>query len=184
MPYQAGPGAPGPRRGRTLAAAAAAVLVAIAVTAFAVLHHGTGNTSANASKAGNTAQQSPTQPASGGASSGSSTPASPSPSASSGTVPPVLNPAGTVTAYYTAINNHHYRRAWNLGGRHTASSFSTFKQGYRTTQHDTLVVTSTSGSTVQGRLTAAQTDGTVKTYQGTYTVQNGAITSFNVRQIG
>jgi hypothetical protein len=165
---------------------AGAVVVAAAVTAVALLHHGPG-TGANASRTGNTTQQSPAHPAkSGGATSGSSTgptTGTSTPPPSTGTTSPALNPAGTVTAYYTAINDHHYLRAWNLGGRHTAPSFSAFKQGYRTTRHDTLVVTAASGDTVQGRLTAEQTDGTVKTYQGTYIVQNSKITSFNVRQI-
>jgi serine/threonine protein kinase len=189
VPYQSGPGtpgSPGPRRGRTLAAVAGAVVVAVAVAAFALLHHGSGSGASAAGKTGSTGQQAPTHPAgSGGATSGSATsPATgASTPASTGTTAPVLNPAGTVTAYYAAINDHHYLRAWNLGGRHTASSFSAFKQGYSTTRHDTLVVTSASGDTVNGRLTAEQTDGTLKTYQGTYIVQNGTITSFDVRQI-
>jgi hypothetical protein len=194
VPYQPGPGtpgSPGPRRGRALAAVAAVVVVAIAVAAFALLHHGTAGTNA-ASSTGATGQQSQTHPAgSGGSASGGATSpatgASTSPATGSSTPAstgaPALDPAGTVTAYYAAINDRHYMRAWNLGGRHTAPSFSSFKQGYSTTQHDTLVVTGASGDTVDGRLTADQTDGTVQTYQGTYTVQGGVITLFDVRRI-
>jgi hypothetical protein len=36
---------------------------------------------------------------------------------------------------------------------------------------------------VTARLLAYQTDGTVKTYQGTYTVQNGEISQSNVQQV-
>jgi hypothetical protein len=43
---------------------------------------------------------------------------------------------------------------------------------------------SVSGNVVTARLAAQQTDGTVRTYQGTYTVRNGAIVDFNVRQVG
>jgi hypothetical protein len=39
-----------------------------------------------------------------------------------------------------------------------------------------------SGDLVTAQVTAEQTNGTVKTYQGTYTVTSGVITQFNVRQ--
>ena len=38
--------------------------------------------------------------------------------------------------------------------------------------------------TVTARLVAVQTDGSVKTYQGTYVVQGGVITAASVQQIG
>ena len=34
------------------------------------------------------------------------------------------------------------------------------------------------------RITALQTDGTIKTFQGTYTVNHGVITLFNVQRVG
>jgi hypothetical protein len=39
------------------------------------------------------------------------------------------------------------------------------------------------GNVVYASLVATQTDGTVKTFQGTYTVVNGVITSTHVRQV-
>jgi len=36
---------------------------------------------------------------------------------------------------------------------------------------------------VTARVAALQTDGTVKTYQGTYTVSNRVISHFNVHQV-
>jgi hypothetical protein len=39
-----------------------------------------------------------------------------------------------------------------------------------------------SGNVVTAGLAALQTDGTVKSFQGTYTVNNGVITSFHVRR--
>ena len=47
-----------------------------------------------------------------------------------------------------------------------------------------MTILSVSGKVVTARLAAQQTDGTVKTYQGTYMVSNGVIVGFNVRQVG
>ncbi|GAA0656808.1 hypothetical protein GCM10010193_04250 [Kitasatospora atroaurantiaca] len=38
-------------------------------------------------------------------------------------------------------------------------------------------------STVEAVLYATQTDGTVKVYQGTYTVSNGVLVGANIRQV-
>ena len=98
--------------------------------------------------------------------------------------PPAGDPAATVQAYYTAINEHRYSRAWHLGGMNTGSTYSSFVSGFAGTAHDTVTIQSVSGNTVNAQLTAQQTDGTVKTYQGTYVVTNGVITQFNVQQTG
>lgn len=63
-------------------------------------------------------------------------------------------------------------------------SYSSFVNGFDTTASDTVTILSLSGNTVTARLTAEQTDGTVKTYQGTYTVDNGVLVKFDVQQIG
>ena len=47
-----------------------------------------------------------------------------------------------------------------------------------------MTIQSVSGNTVNAQLNAQQTDGTAKTYQGTYVVTNGVITQFNVQQTG
>jgi hypothetical protein len=47
-----------------------------------------------------------------------------------------------------------------------------------------VAIESVTGNTVNAQLSAQQTDGTVKTYQGTYVVANGVITQFNVQQTG
>lgn len=93
-------------------------------------------------------------------------------------------PAATVRAYIAAINDHDYARAWSIGGQNTGWSYSSFVSGFSTTARDTLTILSVSGDVVTARLTAQQTDGTVKTYQGTYTVQNGVIIGFDVQQVG
>ena len=91
-------------------------------------------------------------------------------------------PEATVKAYIAAINARDYRKAWNLGGSNNHQSYQQFVQGYNGTQQDTLTIQSVSGDVVTARLSALQTDGTVKTFQGTYTVNNGVITSFDVHR--
>jgi hypothetical protein len=90
----------------------------------------------------------------------------------------------TVRAYYAAINQHRYARAWRLGGRNTGSSYQSFISGFATTAHDRVTIQFVSGNIVTAELTARLTDGTVNTYQGTYFVHHGVITRFNVHQIG
>jgi serine/threonine protein kinase len=119
----------------------------------------------------------------------SSAPSSPSGQKTSAppTTSPPVNPAGTgpaatVQAYFAAINSHNYQKAWNLGGKNTGQSYSQFVQGFNGTQQDTLTIQSVSGNVVTAGLSALQSDGTVKTFQGTYTVNNGVITGFHVAQ--
>ena len=101
------------------------------------------------------------------------------------TVParPRTGPAATVRAYIAAINGHDYAQAWNLGGRNMGGSYSGFVSGFSTTARDTLTVTSVSGDVVTAQLTAQQTDGSVETYQGTYTVDHGVIVGADVFQV-
>jgi Helix-turn-helix domain len=97
---------------------------------------------------------------------------------------PLAGPAATVRAYVTAINGHHYARAWRLGGRNAGGSYAQFVTGFGTTARDTLTIVSVSGDVVTARITAQQTDGTVGVYQGTYTVDNGVIAGFDVLPAG
>ena len=110
-----------------------------------------------------------------------STPASPGRPASHARP---AGPAATVRAYIAAINGHHYRRAWHLGGRNSSSSYAAFAQGFSSTAKDTLIILSVNGNVVTARLVAVQTDGSVKTYQGTYAVEDGVITKSEVARIG
>lgn len=96
---------------------------------------------------------------------------------------PAADPADTVRAYFAAINNHDYAQAWELGGQHTGSSYSSFVSGFSGTASDNVTILSVSGNVVTAQVTAQQADGTVKTFQGTYTVSNGVIVAFNVRQV-
>jgi Helix-turn-helix domain len=93
-------------------------------------------------------------------------------------------PAATVRAYIAAINGHHYARAWRLGGQNTGGSYPSFVTGFTGTARDILTIMSVQGEVVTARLSARQTDGTVATYQGTYTVHRGVIVGFDVLQVG
>jgi hypothetical protein len=93
-------------------------------------------------------------------------------------------PPTVVKRYYAAISRRAYLRAWQLGGDHTTSSFSSFKAGFSTTKRDLVVITGWTGDTVTADFKAVHTDGTVLSYMGTYTVGNGVITSFSVHQAG
>jgi serine/threonine protein kinase len=115
---------------------------------------------------------------------GSSRSATASPTKPGSSVIP-RSPAATVQAYIAAINSKDYAKAWRLGGRNTAApSYQSYVQGYATTAKDTATILSVTGNVVTARIDARQTDGTVKTFQGTYTVQDGVITKFNVSQTG
>ena len=96
----------------------------------------------------------------------------------------LTGPAATVRAYVAAINDHHYARAWRLGGRNAGGSYSSFVSGFSTTARDTLTIVSVSDDVVTAQLTAQQTDGTITTYEGTYTVDSGVIVGFDVLQVG
>jgi serine/threonine protein kinase len=162
--YTAGTAAPPRRRSWTgaLLIAACIVLLGIAGAVFAVLRGG--NTSSSTSPPPvRTTSSAATSPAGIVGSSG---------------------PAATVQAYVAAINAHDYAKAWDLGGNNTGTSYTSFVQGFSGTAHDNLTITSVSGNVVTTQLAALQTNGTVKNYQGTYTVNNGIITHFVVHQTG
>jgi len=110
--------------------------------------------------------------------------AGPATSARSGTpavaAPP--GPAATVRAYIAAINRHDYPRAWNLGGKNTGHSYNAFASGFSGTASDRVTIVSVSGDVVTVRLAATQTDGSVDSYQGTYTVVDGVITQSDIQR--
>src|ERR1022692_3234323 len=154
------PPAPGGRswwRAFALAVAAGIVILGIAGGAFAVLRdHGSASSpppAAGPSQAGAVKQSGAAQP---------------------------RGPAATVKAYIAAINGHHYRQAWRLGGRNGPSPYPEFVRGFATTAKDTLTVVSVNGDVVTARLSALQTNGSVQAFQGTYTVEHGVITRFSV----
>lgn len=108
---------------------------------------------------------------------------SPSPGTAAPPAAPAVDPSSTVIAYFDAINLRDYRKAWDLGGKNTTSSYDDFVAGFRTTSWVGVEILNASGDIVTARLTTLETDGTTKTFQGNYTVRNGLITEFNVHQV-
>ncbi|WP_406436929.1 hypothetical protein OHB00_22485 [Streptomyces sp. NBC_00631] len=93
-------------------------------------------------------------------------------------------PGDVVTAYFAAISARDYRTAWNLGGKNLDSDYDSFVSGYATTQQDTIAVVSATDTEVQVTIEALQTDGTTQSYDATYTVEDGVITSGTATQTG
>ncbi|MEV5953829.1 hypothetical protein AB0M11_08660 [Streptomyces sp. NPDC051987] len=93
-------------------------------------------------------------------------------------------PGDVVTAYFAAISSHDYQTAWDLGGKNLDSSYDSFVSGYTTTQQDTVDIVSVTGDEVQVTIEALQTDGTTKSYDATYVVHDGEITSGTATQTG
>lgn len=90
---------------------------------------------------------------------------------------PPTDPATVVEDYYQAVNNQDFQTAWNLGGKNLGKPYSTWVNGYATTESDVANVTSTDGDTVDVTITAQWNDGTTHYYVGSYVVQDGQIVS-------
>ena len=106
----------------------------------------------------------------------------PTPPASSS--PAALSPRAVVQAYFAAINAHQWRKVWNLGGKNFNRSYNQMVAGYRTTAHDTLTSIHVHGNVVTVHLKARHTNGTVRTYRISYTVQDGVITGARTKRLG
>ena len=91
-----------------------------------------------------------------------------------------------VTQFYQDITDHNYSGAWALGGSIIGGgSYSGWVAGYSTTESVSLGTFSAFGSNqVRVRLTALQSGGWVKTYEGTYTVSGGVIVAASIVQTG
>ena len=114
-----------------------------------------------------------------------STPPAPAPAPTQPAASPDANAEAVVTQYFQYINNHDYRAAWALGGDNLngGTGYDKWVAGYATTTWNTLGTLVSSGpGVVAFTLSATTTDGTTRTYQGTYTVQNGVIVSGDVKQ--
>lgn len=86
--------------------------------------------------------------------------------------------ARTVVAYFDAINRRDFAEAWSLGGSRIAGGggYAKYANGFATTSWDSVTVTGVRGSTVSVDLSALQTDGSTRTFSGTYTVSGGVLT--------
>jgi hypothetical protein len=88
-----------------------------------------------------------------------------------------------VRAYFAAIDSRDYATAWRLGGSILGGSYAAYARGFAGTASDKVSILSVSGNVVTARLTARQTDGSIRTFQGTYTVAGGIVTQFAVQRI-
>jgi len=106
-------------------------------------------------------------------------PSPPRPPTSPPTAPPptAADPAGTVGAFFAAINARDYRRAWDLGGRNLAASYEVFAKGFANTAHVDVIIAGSSGTTVNAQLHATNSDGSKQNFNGSYTVVHGVVTA-------
>ncbi|MEU4039065.1 hypothetical protein [Streptomyces collinus] len=97
--------------------------------------------------------------------------------------PPAGSPEWTVKAYFDAINNGDYKRAWELGGKNLQhGSFSSFARSFEDTSYDSVTIVSVTGDTVQIELDAVQGDGTDRYFAGTYAVHDGVIAAADIHE--
>ena len=96
------------------------------------------------------------------------------------------NSTAVVRQFYQDINDRDYSAAWALGGDNIGGSdYAGWVAGYDTTASVSLGTFSAFGSNqVQASLSAVQSDGTTKTFEGTYTVSGGVIVAANIVQTG
>ena len=91
-----------------------------------------------------------------------------------------------VQEYYAYLNNKDFRAAWGLGGNNLnhGTGYDAWVAGYSTTSWITLGTWEyyPGYNAVGVTITAGQTDGSVRTYAGSYTVSNGVITSASIVQ--
>jgi hypothetical protein len=95
---------------------------------------------------------------------------------SNGPAPAANGPAATVRAYFAAINDKDYAAA---GGGNTSAPCTSFARGFHHTASDKVTILFVNGNVV----TARQKNGTVNVFHGTYTVEGGVITQFDIQQI-
>jgi hypothetical protein len=98
------------------------------------------------------------------------------------------NPGGAwtvVSAFYADITKKDYAAAWALlGFDPNGASYAQFVAGYADTGTQTVTEVSESGDQVSFTLKSNNPDGTVQTYSGTDTVQNGRIVAASIVQTG
>jgi hypothetical protein len=98
--------------------------------------------------------------------------------------PQFTNSVAVVSQFYQDITDHNYVAAWALGGKYIGGQdYSSWVAGYSTTASVSLYSFSDWGSgKVTTYLSALQSDGTTRTYYGTYYVSNGVIISASIAQ--
>ncbi|MFE2547964.1 hypothetical protein ACFXGI_05365 [Streptomyces sp. NPDC059355] len=94
------------------------------------------------------------------------------------------DPGDVVEEYYQDLVNRDFEAAWELGGRNIAhTSYAKWVAGYDTTASISLGSANTvDAGRVRVLIRALQTDGTLRVYQGTYTVSGGVIVGAEVTE--
>ena len=113
------------------------------------------------------------------------TPAWQQPSSAPVAQPQFTNGSAVVAQYYQDITDHNYSAAWAMGGSNVSGGvgYDAWVAGDATTASITMYNSSNWGSgEVTTYLSALQTDGSTRTYYGTYYVSNGVITSASIAQ--
>jgi hypothetical protein len=111
------------------------------------------------------------------------TPAGQQPAAPAPAQPQFTSSIAVVNQYYQDITDRNYSTAWALGGSNLSGGvgYDAWVAGYGTTASITLYSQSDWGSgKVTSYLSALQSDGSTRTYYGTYYVSNGVITSASI----
>ena len=98
--------------------------------------------------------------------------------------PQLTNGVAIVSQFYQDLTNHDYWDAWQLGGDNIGGSdYNGWVAGYATTASIDITSYGTwNDGTVWADISATQTDGSIRTYSGTYTVANSVIVSANITQ--
>jgi hypothetical protein len=111
-------------------------------------------------------------------------PAQTAPAPAQASSPGLSDPVAVVTQFYADITAQNYGAAWALGGDNIAgTSYANWVAGYGTTT--AIAVTAAEnfgGDQATASISATQTDGSVRNYSGTYTVQDGVIVSAQITQ--
>jgi hypothetical protein len=105
------------------------------------------------------------------------------PSAPAPAQPQFTSSIAVVNQYYQDITDRNYSAAWALGGSNLSGGvgYDAWVAGYGTTASITLYSQSDWGSgKVTSYLSAVQSDGSTRTYYGTYYVSNGVLTSASI----
>ena len=95
-----------------------------------------------------------------------------------------VEPVAVVTQFYADITAQNYGAAWALGGDNLAgTSYASWVAGYGTTAAIAVTAAENFGSDqATASISATQSDGSVRNYSGTYTVQDGVIVSAQITQ--
>ena len=151
------------RRGWLIALVAAVMLAGAGAGAWAVLHHKTGSP--------------PVTP---------SSPPTPAPTTTTVPPPPQAADVAVVNQFFSDLNRHDYADAWKLGGDNISNGadYNTWVNGYSSTSSMSWTAQDLGNGVVTVNMSAVQTDGSTKTYTGTYTVSDGMIVSADVTQTG